>query len=395
MLSRSSRGLPCRDGRRWVYRSHTLLRGEGNLVGFRVHPLPPVAPAAYEPPLSSLSSPSLRSKGGPTFPSVIAPSKTAAFHMKAHAAPVPDVGPLDAELHRIEVPDETGAQHNPSVCTVDGELVVIVRVLYRHETINYAARVADDWELEEIVRVDARPFGRGDLKGYVQVEDMRIFHWRDRLWAIAAVHDGMRPPSAIRQALLELNRDGSEVLNAYVQHSTRHEKNWMPIVDGDTLRLVYSTEPLITMTINSAYRAVPGAPSTHQATGHVRGGSQLIPWGGGWLGIVHQVYKPPQDVPCHNRLLSDFWVAPAPHPISGDAKIVYIHRFALFDRKLEEVVYGKPWYWRTPGIEFCAGLTRWRDRLVASFGVADKEAWLAEIADEVVWDTFDAPGEGA
>jgi hypothetical protein len=359
-------------------------------VGFRVHPLSVVSAPAAVPVAASHA---IAKAPGPTFPSITAASRTPAFHMWAHDTAVPQVAPLKAVAYRIEVPDETGAQHNPSVCVMGNELRAVVRVLHDGKTTNYAARVTDDWGLVDISQIDASLFGQGNLRGFTQVEDLRLIHWRDRLWAIAAVHDGR--PTAIRQALVEFDKTGTTIVAAHVQHSTRHEKNWMPFVDEDRLRLVYSTDPLIASTIDSAYRAVPGAPPTHQSTGHVRGGSQLVPWYGGWLGIVHQVYRPLQVAPGHNRMLSDFWIAPSPSPISGHAKVVYVHRFALFDRALTEVVLGAPWYWKTLGIEFCAGLTRWRDRLVAGFGVADKEAWLAEIADEVVWDTFDAPGEGA
>ena len=309
--------------------------------------------------------------------------------MQAHDTDVPQVSPLKTILHRIEVPDETGAQHNPSVCVMDNELRVVVRVLNDRNTTNYVASVSRDWSLREISRVDSSLFGQGNLRGFTQVEDLRLIHWQDHLWALAAVHDGR--PTAIRQALVEIDKTGTAIVAAHVQHSVRHEKNWMPFVDEGCLRLVYSTDPLIVSTIDGAYRAVPGAPLTHQSLGHVRGGSQLVPWYGGWLGIVHQVYRPLLVTPGHNRMLSDFWIAPSPSPVSGHAKVVYIHRFALFDRAFTEVALGAPWYWKIPGIEFCAGLAKWHDRLVAGFGVVDKEAWLAEIEDETVWATFPDP----
>jgi hypothetical protein len=101
---------------------------------------------------------------------------------------------------------------------------------------------------------------------------------------------------------------------------------------------------------------------------------------------THQ--RSPQHAPNHNPMLSDCWATPPSHPISGVARTVYIHRFAYFDRAMREVLLGKPWYWKVPGIEFCAGLTLWQDGLVASFGVADREAWLAEIAGDTVMRTF-------
>ena len=222
---------------------------------------------------------------GPTFPCIVIPERTPEYHMRPHEKYLPPTQPLDATLHRIVVPGEHGAQHNPGICTVKGKLRVNVRVLHGHRTTNYTARVSKDWRLIEPARVTT------NLRNLHQVEDLRIFIWRGQPWAVAAVHDGAQPPTAIRQALLRF--DGAKIVEAHVQPSMRHEKNWMPAVSGDTLRLVYSIDPLVVTTIDAAGRAVPGGRHVKQTVGYVRGGSQLVYYRHGWLAIVHQVYRPP------------------------------------------------------------------------------------------------------
>ncbi len=55
-----------------------------------------------------------------------------------------------------------------------------------------------------------------------------------------------------------------------------------------------------------------------------------------------------------------------------------------FNRELQVVNLGEPFHFRQVGIEFCAGLARWRDQWVLSFGVADKEIHLGLVGDDVV-----------
>lgn len=327
---------------------------------------------------------------GPTFPSLTPSSKTGEWHMLAHDDAVPSVSALPADYHRLTVPHEHGAQHNPTVIGIQGKLHVVVRVLHGAHTTNYLAQVKKDWTLGDVRKITSRVASG-------QLEDLRLFQWRDRLWAVAATHHNV---TAIRQALLEFSEDGSEVLKVHVQPSDRHEKNWMPCVRNDSdLRLVYSTDPLTVLRVADrldGYFAVPSAKTIPQVTGHVRGGSQLIPWGDGWLAVVHHVYKISPVPAGHNPLISSFWPAPVVDPVAGSAKVVYLHRFAWYSHDLSKVKLGKPFYFRKIGIEFCAGLSYlWVEniktytKLALAFGVADKEAWLAVVDTKAVEALFD------
>lgn len=317
---------------------------------------------------------------GPTFPKT---TKTGEWHMLAHESGVPKVSALPSELHRIAVPHEHGAQHNPTVFAYPhGLLGVVIRVLHGTRTTNYIAPLGPDGKIGAAKKMVCRvPAG--------ELEDLRVFSWQERLWAVAATHKNV---TAIRQTLLELSEDGSEILKVHVQPSGRHEKNWMPCVRGDNdLRLVYSTHPLVTMRVADrpgGVFAVPEATSIPQTTGHIRGGSQLIAWEGGFLAVVHQVHKMAVTAPGHNPMLG-FWPPVVKDPVAGDAKVVYLHRFAFFNHELSQVVLGEPWYFRQIGIEFCAGLAKLGpNHFAAAFGVADKEAWIAKIHVKSMAATF-------
>lgn len=316
---------------------------------------------------------------GPTFPKL---TKTSPFHMLIHDGPVPKADALEGVYHRINVASIDGAQHNPTVW-VDGAGVLrgVIRVLNGPKTTNYVGRIAEDFTLVDAVKMTTRePAG--------SLEDLRVFMWNGAPWAIAATHNGAVPPVAIRQALLELSEDASDVLRVHTQPAVRHEKNWMPCVEASTLRLVYSLDPLVVLDVEGR-RASPNAALIPQATSHLRGGTQLVAWEDGFLALIHQVHRPPRIDPGHNALLSSFWAPPIKDPVSGDAPVVYLHRFAKFNGALTSFVLSKAFYFRKPGIEFCAGLAHWGEGLVAAFGAADCEAWLVEIARATVDTMFE------
>jgi predicted GH43/DUF377 family glycosyl hydrolase len=141
-----------------------------------------------------------------------------------------------------------------------------------------------------------------------------------------------------------------------------HEKNWMPI-EGRGGWLYAASHDGHVVTVESHPEVAGGwqmlrrSPAPPIAS-RFRGGSQLIPWRGGYLGLVHEVaYVGRQRV--------------------------YEHRLAWFDDRLR-LTRLSPWFaFREPrAIEFAAGLAVHGDRLVASYGVRDEEAWLCVITED-------------
>lgn len=141
--------------------------------------------------------------------------------------------------------------------------------------------------------------------------------------------------------------------------SGRHEKNWMPLLGRR--RWLYSCHDeghVATVEADGdSWQVTRHAASTRIAAGF-RGGSQLVPIDGGrWLALVHEVAE-------------------------DEGRRIYEHRFVAFDEAADWAVCGVslPFAFRElRAIEFAAGLARKGDRLVASFGVRDAEAWLVEM----------------
>lgn len=197
-------------------------------------------------------------------------------------------------------------------------------------------------------------------------QDIRLFVMHDTLHAVACVGLGrIRVGTPMRQAVIRI--EGGTITRAWLQPGSSLEKNWMPCVvrDGDGaehLRLVYSPKPLIVLDYDeSSHRVRQNVDAAaRKASGSIlRGGSQLVPYKDGWLAVLHQLH------------------------VVG-AKKIYGHCFAFFDRELRHIRTGRQFFFQLAGIEFCAGLAFHERRFFISYGVADRQAWLAEVSPETV-----------
>jgi hypothetical protein len=142
----------------------------------------------------------------------------------------------------------------------------------------------------------------------------------------------------------------------------RHEKNWMPILGrAEWLYACHNAGHVATVREDGGYWQVTNHAAAPYLARGFRGGSQLVPVGNGhWLALVHEV---------------------AEDDTEGGRRI-YEHRFVKFDEGAGWAIAGvsPPFSFMEPrAIEFAAGLARKGDRIVASFGLRDAEAWLVEM----------------
>jgi predicted GH43/DUF377 family glycosyl hydrolase len=147
-------------------------------------------------------------------------------------------------------------------------------------------------------------------------------------------------------------------------HKGEHEKNWMPI--GGTPGFLYSCWDdgrVATVRRDGWHWVIEHHAESPAITRGWRGGSQLVDLGDGrWLALVHEV-------------------------ADDTGGRIYEHRFVLFNDDAWRIVGWSPAFAfrELRAIEFAAGLARRGDQLVATFGVRDAEAWMAEMSlDEVL-----------
>lgn len=192
-------------------------------------------------------------------------------------------------------------------------------------------------------------------------EDMRLFEWQGGLWCSSTVRE-LNAQGMCEQVLARIGGYTTEYQREFrlcnwtkmLPRGQRvHEKNWMPQVVDNKLQFMYH----LNHTVDSYGRTLKVTPLA-VAADHMRGGSQVIPFRTGWLALVHEARV---------------------HP--GNGKRYYQHRFVWFDTTNVLRRISAPFFFHDKQIEFAAGLAWHPDqhRLLISYGVQDKEAWIATI----------------
>jgi predicted GH43/DUF377 family glycosyl hydrolase len=267
---------------------------------------------------------------------------------------------------------------NPTLAVHEGELVGIVRSSnYRMEAGRYLMPESDGQNIRtenllarfrpDLTIASCRTIAGPDYPatGYpvTGLEDCRLRQLPGGLGVSATVRNVAPFDGRCRIGTAALDLEEARFSDLRVLSGLdvqEHEKNWMPFMGGrgGWLYAAWFYGHVVTVDPNPA---LPGGYQIAQRdaspmiASEFRGGSQLIPFAGGWLGLVHEV-----------AVL--------------DNQRVYEHRWVWLDDGLR-LAKVSPWFaFREPrAIEFAAGLAQMGDQLVASFGVRDAEAWLVEL----------------
>lgn len=231
-------------------------------------------------------------------------------------------------------------------------------------TRNYLARFDERLRPSSVVEI-GQPHGLPEplFPFVLGFEDMRLVEWNGKFWASSTMREldaqGLNQIVLVR---IDTADPGAPSLTDWrvmpCPHPMRHQKNWMPRVNDGRLEFIYSVDPTIILddTGKVVRQTVPDG-----ALDHLRGGSQAIPFDGGWLAVTHEV-----------TLVEE--------------KRAYMHRFVWWDADDVVQKLTEPFIFIARGLEFAAGLCWHADgeRLIVSFGARDAEAWLGTVrADDV------------
>jgi glycosyltransferase involved in cell wall biosynthesis len=279
----------------------------------------------------------------------------------------------------IVLPPKEGYKYmNPSVVTMDGRLFVNVRkVNYEinhegqyivhgldgsiiegkpidemHPIVTENIFAALDYDDLSVIKHHTAPLEQIAEAPYKLVqgyEDIRLFVWDGFLYGSACVRE-RNPGGMCEQYLVPMEGGPARLVPG--PDKGRHEKNWMPFIEGDQLRFMYDLCTVVDYEGNVKSRMQHSLFDLS----HLRGGSQLIPFYDGWLALVHEA-----------------WI--------NDNKRCYWHRFVWFDMCMNPVYVGLPFVFHDKVIEFAAGMCWHPDgkRIVISYGREDKAAWIATV----------------
>jgi len=186
------------------------------------------------------------------------------------------------------------------------------------------------------------------------VEDARIFWRKDRFYIHCVFLE--RSYTRARVALYKLSDDLkiASFIKIYdsEQNEKAIEKNWMTELSSNNEDIDF-------------IRYNPNG---------IRGGSSLIPWGNGYLALVHKTYA----VVAYQYSSKTFG------EMKGATKH-YRHLFAEYDKNYILKRVSKEFTFRPNGqIEFGMGLVEKDNHLYMSLGVNDEEVWMAKLSKSKV-----------
>ena len=270
---------------------------------------------------------------------------------------------------------------NPSVARRGDEVVLVQRTVnyeltegYYHtpkdapiHTRNFLLRLNDELKIQTSAEIlPPVDFPAPSYQLVRGIEDLRLFAWRDSLWCCGTVRE-LTPEGWCEQVLARIDdriAGQCRLTDWRLLHPPGprlHEKNWMPRVTRDRLQFIYLCDPT-RITDDHARPIAENQPPI--AAEQFSGGSQAIAFDDGWLALVHEARARPPS-----------------------AQRYYQHRFVWFDevnalRRVSRAFF----FHHKDGVEFAAGLAWHPDgrRLLVSYGVDDKEAWIATVDAEEV-----------
>ena len=301
---------------------------------------------------------------------------------------------------------------NPSVIIDDGRIIVNIRAVnyltyhsvglkrFAHDarpikypvidpdanfkTENFLCLLNDDLQIIAFSRCEMLR-GETEPQGYYHgLEDARLVRWNDRLYLIgarldrAAENDGERNfqnnNSRMEYSEIEIDSNGfyaKEVSNkrilvpSEVPGMWSLEKNWVPVMDRPHYFIKWHNPcEIVHVDPVTGKSRVAHLGNFREGLGLPRGGSQLVPWGEGYLSIVH-------DSNHHKSYL-------------GHHDTFYLHRFIIWDSELNICHWSKPFSFMNIDIEFCAGLATNGDQVLITFGGGDSSSFVLQISQQAL-----------
>lgn len=193
-------------------------------------------------------------------------------------------------------------------------------------------------------------------------EDMRLFEHGEFLWVSACVRE-MNAEGWCEQMAARIRADGRLAALRLLRPDgeRQHEKNWMPMGDQ---RWMYRLGKIVGRD-GETLSDIPTVEDTGALSGGAITSSPVFY--GRYLAVVHEARVRPDN-----------------------GQRYYQHRFARIrtDGSLENL--SKPFVFQDRQIEFAAGIALHPDgkRLMISYGLRDKEAWIATVPMEDLYKVF-------
>lgn len=291
---------------------------------------------------------------------------------------------------------------NPSIFIDNGEPWLILRnveyALYRSEgwqrfnsrwgplaylnpehdqhlrTTNFLCKLSPDLTVERYWKIDTSKLDKEPLWEFVGLEDARLVRWDGHLYGIGVRRDTTtNGQGRMELSELELTDDSVKEISRYrIEHPTDPtwycEKNWMPVLDMP-YHFIHYTNPAVLVradldTLKSCRAQEPKEEQKIDGLPFLRGGSQVIPWRGYYVCLVH-------DCDLFTNKI-------------GQKDAAYHHRWVVWDRNWNIVRIGERFSFMESSFEFVAGLAEWQGDFLISFGYTDNLAFVLRVPQKML-----------
>ena len=232
-------------------------------------------------------------------------------------------------------------------------------------------------------KINTNKFTKEPEWDFVGLEDARIVEWEGKMYVTGVRRYAPDGKGRMVLSEIDITPKGVKEIGRYVMlppegEENYCEKNWMPILDKP-FHFVKWSNPIevIKVDINKKWKNNPKkyrCPSSYVLKGDPkkklpfqldpRGSSQVIPYHGYYMAIVHEC---------------DYW-----HNDKNDRDSHYYHRFMVWDKKWNVVTYSDPFKFMDGRIEFCCGMAVHPDGddVYVTFGFQDNSAYKLHIPAE-------------
>ena len=242
------------------------------------------------------------------------------------------------------------------------------------KTINYLCKLnKETLEVEKFARIDTSKLDTPPVWEFHGLEDARLVKWDGKLYGIGVRRD-IKTNGEGRMQYQEIDYSfegepyAKEIsrnrIQAPVDFNSYCEKNWMPILEKPHHFVKWSnpTEVVVAnLSNNSSSQSIVREKFIHIGV-DLRGGTQLIKWGNGWLAITHEL-----------QLMRD-------QNEFGHKDSYYFNRFVYWNENFEIVKTSEAFSFMDARIEFVTGLDHLdNDNVIVTFGAADSAGFVIRI----------------
>jgi len=241
-------------------------------------------------------------------------------------------------------------------------------------TWNFLCKLTSSLEIERYWKIDTSTLDKEPLWEFVGLEDARLVRWDGHLYGIGVRRDTTTNGQG-RMEFSELELAGDvvrETARYHIEHPTDPawycEKNWMPVLDMP-YHFIQWTNPAVLVkadltTLKSCRAREVNESNKVESMPFLRGSSQVIPWRGYYICIVH-------DCDLSNNII-------------GQKDATYMHRWVVYDRDWNIVRIGDQFSFMDGEIEFCCGLAEYEKDLLITFGFQDNCGFILRVPEQMI-----------